>query len=109
MAENRDGALTYLIYNKSFDETYTAHVKKNGSGWVGWIPDVPKVKCQEQTVEAVQEKLPNILHETLVSGEETWQKQYEQDVNSGKLDHLIQKAKENYKAGRYSKIVTNNE
>lgn len=75
MAGKKEGALTYLIYNKSFDETYTAHVRKNGTGWFGWIPDIPDIKCQEQTVEVVQEKLPNMLHETLVSVEKDWQEQ----------------------------------
>ena len=40
---------TVEIHDKVFEETYTAHVEKNGTSWLGWIPEVPKVKCEEPT------------------------------------------------------------
>ena len=36
------------IHDKVFEETYTAHIQKNGTNWLGWIPEVPKVKCEER-------------------------------------------------------------
>ena len=40
---------TIEIHDKIFEETYTAHIQRNGTNWLGWIPDVPKVKCEEST------------------------------------------------------------
>lgn len=42
------------IHNKIFDETYTAHIQRNGPNWLGWIPEVPKVKCEEPTEAEAQ-------------------------------------------------------
>ena len=41
---------TVEIHDKVFEETYTAHIQKNGMNWFGWIPEVSKVKCKANTV-----------------------------------------------------------
>ena len=51
-------AKMYLIHNKLFDETFTAHIEKNGAGWVGLVPDIPELKCYGDTIEEVEQKLP---------------------------------------------------
>lgn len=38
---------TVEIHDKVFEETYTAHIQRNGANWLGWVPDVPEVKCEE--------------------------------------------------------------
>ena len=40
---------TVGIHDKGFEETYTAHIQRNGTNWLGWIPDIPEVKCEEST------------------------------------------------------------
>ena len=37
------------IHDQVFEETYTAHIQRNGANWLGRIPDVPKVKCEAAT------------------------------------------------------------
>ena len=37
------------IHDQIFEETYTAHIQSSGANWLGWIPEVPKVKCEEPT------------------------------------------------------------
>ena len=88
------------IHNKVFEESYTAHIQKNGTKWLGWIPDVPKVKCEEFTEQALLKILENRLHEALVAEEEAWEKRFEGDVKAGKLDHLAEKAVKNYREGK---------
>lgn len=97
--------ITYYIYNELFDETYTAHIQKNGNAWEGTIVELPDIEYSAETAEAVQEKLPDMLQETLVEKEAAWDQQIKEDMEAGRLDHLIEKAVENYKAGKYSKIV----
>ena len=87
-----------------YEETYTAHIQKNGAVWMGWIPEVPKVECQENTQEELLKMLEKKLHETLVAEDEAWEKQLEENVKAGHLDHLLEKAEKNFKAGRYYKI-----
>ena len=60
------------IHNKVFEESYTAHIQKNGTTWLGWIPEVPKVKCKEFTEQVLLKILENRLHEALVAEEEAW-------------------------------------
>ena len=100
-----EGMITYYIYNELFDETYTAHIRRNGNAWEGSIVELPEIGCSAETAEAVQEKIPDMLHETLVAKEAAWDQQLKEDMEAGRLDHLIEKAVENYKAGKYSKIV----
>ena len=89
------------IHDQVFEETYTAHIQKNGTSWFGWIPDVPKVKCEEQTEKVLLKTLEGKLHEALVAEEEAWEKQFEKDVKAGKLDHLRKEALEDVRAGRF--------
>jgi len=99
------GMITYYIYNKLFDETYTAYIQKNGNCWEGSIAELPEIEYTAETAEAVQEKLPDMLEKTLIAKEEAWDQQIKEDMEAGRLDHLIEKAIEDYKAGRCSKIV----
>lgn len=91
---------TVEIQDKVFEETYTAHIQKNGTSWLGWIPEVPTVKCEEQAEQALLKTLEKRLHEALVAEEEAWEKQFEEDVKAGKLDHLAKKAVKNYRDGK---------
>ena len=33
---------TVEIQDPIYEETYTAHIQKNGTAWIGWIPEVPE-------------------------------------------------------------------
>ena len=92
---------TVEIYDKVFEETYTAHIQKNGTSWAGWMPDVPEVKCEERTEKALLKTLEMKLHEALVAEEEAWEKQFKEDVKAGKLEHLREEALEDVRAGRF--------
>jgi hypothetical protein len=92
------------IEDPVYEETYAAHIQKNGAAWSGWIPEVPEVKCEENTQEELLKMLEKKLHETLVAEDEAWEKQLEENVKAGHLDHLLEKAEKNFKAGRYYKI-----
>lgn len=92
------------IHDQVFEETYTACIQRNGTSWLGWIPDVPKVKCEEFTEKALLKTLENKLHEVLVAEEEAWEKKFEEDVKSGRLDHLVEKAVKNYQEGKCRSI-----
>ena len=81
-------------------ETYTAHIEKNGSAWIGWIPEVPEVKCKENSRQELLQTLEGELHAILEAEWEEWCKQLEEDINAGKLDHLEEKALEDLRAGR---------
>ena len=81
-------------------ETYTAHIQKNGSAWIGWIPEVPEVKCKENSRQELLQTLEGELHAILEAEWEEWCKQLEEDINAGKLDHLSEKALEDFRAGR---------
>ena len=91
---------TVEIQDEVFKETYTAHIQRNGTNWLGWIPDVPKVKCEERTEKTLLKTLEKKLHEALVAEEEAWEKQFEEDVKTGRLDHLAEKAVKNYRDGK---------
>ena len=95
---------TVEIQDPVYEETYTAHIQKNGAAWIGWIPEVPKVKCEENTREELLKTLAKELHETLEADWEAWDKQLEEDVKAGRLDHLSEKALKNFREGRYYEI-----
>ena len=95
---------TLEIQDPIYEETYTAHIQKNGAAWMGWIPEVPKVKCEGNTQEELLKILEKTLHETLEAEEEAWDEQIEEDAKAGKLDHFAEKALENFRAGRYYEI-----
>jgi hypothetical protein len=44
---------------------YTAIVKQDGDGWIGWIEEVPGVNCQEASPDARLETLRVTLEEAL--------------------------------------------
>ena len=88
------------IVDPVFEETYTAHVTKKSAGWRGWIPDVPEVECEGKTKTELLKRLTAKLREALEAREEAWDKQLEEDIKTGKLDHLREEALEEIKAGR---------
>ena len=95
---------TLEIHNKIFEETYTAHIQRNGMNWLGWIPEVLNVKCEEPTELVLRRTLEKKLHEVLVAEEEAWEKRFEEDVKAGCLDHLAKKAVKNYRQGKYRSV-----
>lgn len=82
----------------------TVHIKKNGDGWIGQIPEVPEVKCEENTKKALLKTLENELHEVLETRADAWDKQIEEDIIAGRLDPLRKKALEDLRAGRYTNL-----
>ena len=92
------------IHDEVFEETYTAHIQRNGTGWLGWIPDVPTVKCEELTEKALLKTLEDKLHGALIAEEEAWEKKFEEDVKAGRLAHLAGKAVKNYREGKCRSI-----
>ena len=95
---------TVEVQDPVYEETYTAHIQKNSTTWIGWIPEVPTVKCEGNTREELLKILVKELHETLEADWEAWDKQLEEDVKAGRLDHLAERALANFRAGRYYKI-----
>ena len=95
---------TVEIHDKVFEETYIAHIQENETSWLGWFPEVPNVKCEEQTEKALLKTLERKLHEALVAEEEAWEKQFAEDVKAGRLDHLAEKAVKNYRDGKCHSI-----
>ena len=91
---------TVEIYDSEYETTYTAQIQKNGDGWIGWIQEHPKVKCEENTQEALLETLETTLYETLEADWEAWDKQIEEDIKAGRLDRLRKEALEDLRAGR---------
>ena len=92
---------TVEIHDKVFEETYIAHIQRNGTSWLGWIPDVPTVKCEESTKAVLLRALEKKLHDALVAEEEAWEKQFEEAVKAGKFDRLREEALEDARAGRF--------
>ena len=72
--------------------------------WLGWIPEVPKVNCEEPTEAVLLRTLEKKLHEALVAEEEAWEKRFEEDVKAGHLDPLAEKAVKNYRQGKYRSV-----
>ena len=91
---------TVKIQNPEYGDTYTAHIQKNGDGWIGQVQEVPEVECEESTPEAVFEILKTELHKVLIARADAWDKQIEEDIKAGRLDHLGEKAVEDLRAGR---------
>ena len=91
---------TVEIYDSEYETTYTAHIQKNGDGWIGWIQEHPKVKCEDKTQEALLETLENTLYETLDADWEAWDKQIEEDARTGRLDKLDGRVPEDLRTGR---------
>ncbi len=91
---------TVKIYDEEYETTYTAHIQKNGEGWMGWIQEHPKIRCEERTQKELLETLENTLYETLEADWETWDKQIEEDIKAGRLDRLREETLEDLRAGR---------
>ena len=95
--------LTFEITDPEWGETYTASVRKKLDRWCGWIPDVPEVDtCEETTKEALLTTLKDKLSEVLEARADAWDKQIEEDIKAGKLEHLRKEALEDIKAGRFT-------
>ncbi len=88
------------IEDTVYEESYSAHIQKNEASWLGWIPEVPDVNCEEQTQEELLIILAKELHQALVTKDEAWEKQIEEDIKAGKLDHLRKEALEDLRAGK---------
>lgn len=88
------------IEDPVYEETYAAHIQKNGTTWIGWIPEIPEVSCKENTQEVLLQTLVEKLHETLVAVDEAWEQQFEKDVKAGHLDDLRKEALANLRAGK---------
>ena len=91
---------TLKFQNPDYGDIYTAQFQKNGKGWIGWIQEYPKVKCEERTKSALLQTLESKLYETLEADWEAWDRQLEEDVKAGKLDQLAEEALEDLRAGR---------
>ena len=91
---------TFKIQNPEYGDTYTAHIEKNGDGWIGQIQEVPEVKCEENTKDALLKTLENELHEVLEARADAWDEQIEEDIKAGRLEPLRKKALEDLRAGR---------
>ena len=88
------------ILDPVFEETYTVHLTKKSGKWYGWIPDVPEVACEANRKKELLKTLTSKLREALQSREDAWDKQLEEDIKAGKLDHLREEALEEIKARR---------
>jgi len=96
---------TVEIHDKVFEETYTAHIQRNGANWLGWVPDVPEVdQFKESTKKALLATLKNELYKVLEARADAWDKQIEEDIKAGKLEHLRKEALEDVKAGRFTNL-----
>ena len=58
------------------------------------------MQCEGSTPEALLETLKTELHEVLIARADAWDKQIEEDIKAGRLDHLVDKALEDLRAGR---------
>lgn len=95
---------TISIYDEEDDLSYTAFIQpinRNGKNlWYGWFWDYPNVFCETETKEKLPIILKQKLFKTLEDAWEAWDKQIEEDLEAGRLDDLIGKAKKNFEEGR---------
>ena len=97
--------LAFEITDPEWGEIYTAYVTKACGRWNGWIPDVPEVeRCEEGTQKALLMTLKDKLSETLEARADAWDKQIEEDIKAGRLEHLRKEALEDIKAGRFTDL-----
>ncbi len=87
-----------------FEESYTVLIKNDGSGWSGWIPDIPEVNCQAQTIKGLLETLKNKLQENLEAEEKEWERQFKDVAESGKLELLRKEALEDVRSGKFTSL-----
>ena len=98
-------AKMYLIHNKLFDETFIAHIEKNGAGWVGLVPDIPELKCYGDTIEEVEQKLPGEVNQELIREEAEWECLLTEAAMSESIAKLEAQAQQNYDEGKYTELV----
>ena len=97
--------LTVEITDPEWGETYTVCVTKKSDGWHGWVPDVPEVnECKETTKKVLLATLKSELYKVLEARADAWDKQIEEDIKAGKLEHLRKEALEDVKAGRFTNL-----
>lgn len=97
--------LAFEITDPEWGETYTAYVTKERGRWNGWIPDVPEVEeCEEGSKKALLTTLKDKLSEALEARADAWDKQIEEDIKAGRLEHLRKEALEDIKAGRFTDL-----
>ncbi len=92
------------IEDPAFHEKYTAYVTQKTSRWCGWIPEFPEFRYEEKTKTVLLQTLTEKLHETLKARDKAWDKQIEEDIKAGKLDHLREKALEDIHAGKFTHL-----
>ena len=98
-------SVSIKIEDPRFEETYIAYVTRTSTGWSGQIPDVPEVnKCHETTEKALLTALKDNLYEVLKARSDAWDKQIDEDIKAGKLDHLREKILEDIQAGRLTDL-----
>lgn len=90
------------IEDTAFHEKHTAYVTQKASRWCGWIPEFPDFRFEEKTKKSLVETLIKELHKTLKARDKAWDKQIEEDIKAGKLDHLREKALEDIHAGNFT-------
>ena len=98
---------TFEIQEKRLGETYTAHIEKNGDGWIGWIQELPEVTCEKKRKKELLKTLEVDLHDLLEVYEaeaEMWDRQFEEDVKAGKLDRFAKEALADFQAGKCEDI-----
>lgn len=87
---------TTIIHDQDGVDEYNVHIQKNGDGWIGQIQELPEITCEENTKTVLLKTLEEKLHSVLEAKAEAWDKQIEEDIKAGKLDHLGEKAIEDY-------------
>ena len=97
--------LAFEITDPEWGETYTACVTKKSDGWHGWVPDVPEInECREVTKKVLLATLKDKIYKVLEARADAWDKQIEEDIKAGKLEHLRKEALEDVKAGRFTDL-----
>ncbi len=102
-----DKQIAYGTQEKGIGETYTFCIQKNGQGWVGWIQKHPEVNAEKGTREELLRTLAIEFGKVLKAYEkqaEMWDKQFEDDVKTGKLDRFAEEALADFKTGRCKEI-----
>ena len=95
---------TISIYDEEDDLSYTAFIQqitRDGKDlWYGWFWEYPNISCETETKEELPAALKRKLFKTLEANWALWDKQIEEDLEAGRLDDLIGKAKKNFEEGR---------
>ncbi len=103
--DKRERILTFEITDPEWGETYTVCVTKKSDGWRGWVSDVPEIdECKETTKKALLAILKNEICKALEARADAWDKQIEEDIKAGRLEHLRKEALVDVKAGRFTNL-----